>query len=150
LAALSLSHPTGHACRRCAQRGWASHPAVTCSLTQLSMWFCKAHATPLPTSDDHGNSLSRKAHWQRGSVEGQPRTNMAVLMGSQLPVGWHVQLHIIARIAMTSRDRTVAERSGCCPRRSWDTASEGQPGARLCANGMAHCRHPVFSAGMVL
>jgi len=28
LAALSLPHPTGHACRRCAQRGWASHPAV--------------------------------------------------------------------------------------------------------------------------
>ena len=40
-----------------------------------------------------------------------PRTNMAVLMGSQLPVGWHVQLRIIAIRAMTSRDRTVAEHS---------------------------------------
>ena len=75
------------------------------------MWFCKAHATPLPTSDDYGNSLSRKAHGPRGSVEGQPRANMAVLMGSQLLVGWHVQLPIRARIAMTSRDGTVAEHS---------------------------------------
>jgi hypothetical protein len=74
------------------------------------MGFCKAHATPIPTSDDHGNSLGRKAHWPRGSVEGQPRAHMAVLMGSQLPVGWHEQLRILARIAMTSRDGTVAER----------------------------------------
>ena len=109
LATLSLLHPTGHACRRCMQRGWAGHPAVACSLTQLSMGFCKVHATPLPTSDDHGNSLSSKAHWSRGSVEGQPRANMAVLMGSQLPVGWHAQLRIVARIALTSRDGTVAE-----------------------------------------
>jgi len=32
LAALSLPHPTGHACRRCTQRGWAGPPAVACSL----------------------------------------------------------------------------------------------------------------------
>src|SRR5215510_1139223 len=49
------------------------------------------------------------AHWSRGSVENQPRAHMAVLMGSQLPVDWHVQLRILARIALTSRDGTVAE-----------------------------------------
>jgi len=98
LAALSLPHPTGHACRGCAQRGWAGYPAVACSFTQLSMWLCKAHATPLPIPDDHSNSLSSKAHWPRSSTEGRPRANMAVLMGCQLPAGWHGSLRITARI----------------------------------------------------
>jgi len=61
---------------------------MACSLTPLSMEFCKAHATPLPTPDDYDNSLSIKAHWPRGSTEGPPRANMAMLMGSQLPDGW--------------------------------------------------------------
>ena len=34
---------------------------------------------------------------------------MAVLMGSQLPACWHVPLRLTARIAMASRDGTVAE-----------------------------------------
>ena len=87
LAALSLPHPTGHACRRCTQRGWAGPPAVACSFTPLPMGFCKAHATPLPTPDNHRNPLQRKAHGPRGSAEGRPRVHMAVLMGSQLPAG---------------------------------------------------------------
>ena len=60
---------------------------MACSLTQLSMWFCKAHATPLPTPDDHDNSLHRKAHWPHGSVEGRPRVNVAVLIGCQVSAG---------------------------------------------------------------
>ena len=79
--------------------------------TLLPRWFCKAHATCLSTPDDHSNLLSRKAHWPHVSVKGEPRANMAVLMGSQLLVGWHVQLRIIARIAMTSQDGTVAKHS---------------------------------------
>src|SRR5262245_28535239 len=98
------------------------------------MGCCKAHATPLPTPDAHGNSLSRKAHGPRGSVEGQPRAYMAVLMGSQLPVGWHVQLRIIARIATTSRDGTVAEHSLAVQqcRGWWRVAREGR---RVLGNG---------------
>ena len=111
LAALSLPHPTGHACRRCTQRGWAGPPAVACSLTQLPMGFCKAHATPLPTPDNYGNSLNRKVHGPRGSAEGRPRVNMAVLMGSQLPACWHVPPRLTACIAMATRDATVAEHS---------------------------------------
>ena len=85
--------------------------AVTCSLTQLSMWFCKAHATPLSTSDDHGNSLSRKAHGPHGSVEGRLRVNMAVLIGCQVSADWHARLRLTARIVTTSRDGTVAKHS---------------------------------------
>ena len=77
--------------------------------TPLPRWFCKAHATCLPTPDDHGNLLNRKAHVPRGSAEGRPRANMAVLMGSQLLVGWHVLLRLTAHIVMTSQDGTVAE-----------------------------------------
>ena len=72
--------------------------------TPLPRWFCKAHATCLPTPDDHGNLLNRKAHVPRGSAEGRPRANMAVLMGSQLLVGWHVLLRLTARIIMPPRD----------------------------------------------
>src|SRR6266481_4620939 len=47
-----------------------------------------------------------------------------------------------------------ASRGGWCPRRAWDTAREGQPGAlpgaRPCAGGVAHYRHPVIRAGIVL
>src|SRR5262249_10152342 len=96
--------------------------------TLLPRWFCKAHATCLPTPDDHGNLLSRKAHWPRGSVQGQPRANMAVLMGSQLLVGWHMQLRIIARIAMTSQDGTVVKH-GLVVRQCggwWRAAREGR------------------------
>ena len=84
--------------------------------TPLPRWFCKAHATCLPTPDDHGNLLNRKAHVPRGSAEGRPRANMAVLMGSQLLVGWHVLLRLTAHIVMTSQDGTVAEHGLAVPR----------------------------------
>ena len=77
---------------------------MACSLTQLPMGFCKAHATPLPTPDNHRSSLNRKAHGPRRSAEGRPRVNMAVLMGSQLPACWHVPLRLTARIVMPPRD----------------------------------------------
>ena len=75
------------------------------------MWFCKAHATPLSTSDDHGNSLSRKAHGPHGSVEGRLRVNMAVLIGCQVSADWHARLRLTARIVTTSRDGTVTKHS---------------------------------------
>jgi hypothetical protein len=115
---------------------------VACPLTQLSMGCCKAHATPLPPPDAHGNSLSRKAHRPRGSVEGQPRAYMAVLMGSQLPVGWHVQRRIRARIAMTSRDGTVAEHSLAVRqcRGLVEGGKRREKGARQWGAGHATCR----------
>jgi len=98
------------ACRRRVPRGWARHLRWRMpTLTPLPGWFCKAHATCLPTPDDHRSSLQRKAHGPRGSVEGRPRVNMAVLIGCQVSAGWHAPRCLTARIAMASRDGTVAE-----------------------------------------
>ena len=88
---------------RSSYRGVLLHAGATVIL-QGTCHSLRAH-------NDHRNLLSRKAHWPRGSVQGQPRANMAVLMGSQLLVGWHVPLRIIARIAMTSQDGTVVKHS---------------------------------------
>jgi hypothetical protein len=77
---------------------------VAYSLTQLPMGFCKAHATPLPTPDNHRSSLNRKAHGPRGSVEGRPRVNVAVLIGCQVLAGWHAPRRLTARIVMPPRD----------------------------------------------
>ena len=112
---------------------------MVCFLMQLSVWFRKAHATPLLTPDDHGNSLRRKAHWPCGSVEGQPHANLAVLMGSQLPVGWHVQLRIIAIRAMTSQDGTVAEHSLAARQcGGWSRAGTKRP-----TGGLFHFSHVI-------
>src|SRR5215471_14138696 len=82
----------------------AGPPAVACSLTQLPMGFCKAHATCLPTPDNHRSSLNRKAHGPRGSMEGRPRANHRRADG--LPVASLLTrpLCLTARIAMASWD----------------------------------------------
>ena len=60
---------------------------------------------PLPSpSPTIRNSLNIKAHWPRGSAEGRPRVNMAVLMGSQLPACWHAPRRLTTRIVMPPRD----------------------------------------------
>src|SRR6266568_9460271 len=104
-------HPGGaaaavRACRRRVQRGWASHLRWRApTLTQLPcMGSCKAHATRLPAPDDHRSSLHRKAHGPRGSVEGRPRVNVAVLIGCQVSAGWHAPRRLTARIVMPPRD----------------------------------------------
>jgi len=54
-------------------------------------------------------ALSEKDHRPRGSVEGRLQINMAVLIGCQVSADWHARLRLTARIAMASRDGTVAE-----------------------------------------
>jgi hypothetical protein len=73
------------------------------ALTQLP-WVCKTHATRLPAPDDPRSPLQRKAHGPRGSVEGRPRVNVAVLIGCQVSAGWHAPRRLTARIVMPPRD----------------------------------------------
>src|SRR5215475_6037473 len=111
--------------------------AVACaSLDAVAMESCKAHATCLPTPDEHCSSLQRKAHGPRGSVEGQLRVNVAVLIGCQVSAGWHVQLRIRVRSALTSRDGTMAEHRVVVQQCGgwWRAASEGR---RVLGNGEA-------------
>src|SRR5215468_11390912 len=117
-------HPGGaaaavRACRRRVRRGWASHLRWRAPTLAVAMESCKAHATCLPTPDEHRSSLQRKAHGPRGSVEGQLRVNMAVLIGCQMSADWHARLRLTARIVMASRDGTVA------PRTAWRCGSVG-------------------------
>src|SRR5262245_24528522 len=48
--------------------------------------------------------MHRKAHGPRGSVEGRPRVNVAVLIGCQVSAGWHAPRRLTARIVMPPRD----------------------------------------------
>src|SRR5215831_14463081 len=106
-------HPGGaaaavRACRRRVRRGWARHLRWHAPTFAVAMESCKAHATCLPTPDDHRSSLQRKAHGPRGSVEGRLRVHMAVLIGCQMAADWHARRRLIARIVTTSRgDGTV-------------------------------------------
>jgi len=85
---LGMTPPDGRTCRRRVQRGWASHLWWRVpTLTPLLRWFCKAHATCLPTPDNHRSSLHTKAHGPRGSVEDRRRVNIAVLIGCQVSAG---------------------------------------------------------------
>src|SRR5262245_40845078 len=134
-------HPGGaaaavRACRRRVRRGWASHLRWRAPTLAVAMESCKAHATCLPTPDDHRSSLQRKAHGPRGSVEGQLRVNVAVLIGCQVSAGWHVQLRIRVRSALTSRDGTMAEHRVVVQQCGgwWRAASEGR---RVLGNGEA-------------
>ena len=77
----------------------------------LPRGFCKAHATCLPTPDDHRSSLHRKAYGPRGNVEGGLRVNMAALIGCQVSTDWHARLRLTARLVTTSRGGTVAKHS---------------------------------------
>ncbi len=95
---------------RAARLGKSS--AVACAyLDAVAMESCKAHATCLPTPDDPRSSLQRKAHGPRGSVEGRPRVNVAVLIGCQMSADEHAQRRLTARIVTTSRDGTVTKHS---------------------------------------
>src|SRR5215831_3473298 len=73
-------------------------------LDAVAMESCKAHATCLPTPDDHRSSLQRKAHGPRGSVEGRLRVHRAVLIGCQVAAGWHAPRRLTARSVMPPRD----------------------------------------------
>jgi hypothetical protein len=96
--------PPGRACGRRVQCDWASHPAVACAcLDAVVMGFCKAHATCLPAPDDHRSSLQRKAYGPRGSIEGRPRVNVAVLIGCQVVAHGHGSRRLPARIVMPPR-----------------------------------------------
>src|SRR5262245_29188156 len=124
--------PTGRAYRRRVQRGGARHLGLPVpTVTPWPGWFCKAHATCLPTRDDHRSALQRKAHGPRGGVEGRLRVHMAVLIGCQMSADWHARLRLTALIIMTSRDGTVAKHSLAVRqcRGWWRAAREGR---RLC------------------
>ena len=94
------------ACRRRVRRGWASHLRwrAPTYLDAVAMESCKAHATCLPTPDEHRSSLQRKAHGPRGSVEGRLRVHRAVLIGCQVAAGWHAPRRLTARSVMPPRD----------------------------------------------
>jgi len=100
------------------------------------MESCKAHATCLPTPDEHRSSLQRKAHGPRGSVEGRLRVHRAVLIGCQMSAGWHARLRLTARIVMPPRDGTMAEHRVVVQQCGgwWRAASEGR---RVLGNGEA-------------
>src|SRR5215831_11071938 len=102
-------HPGGaaaavRACRRRVRRGWARHLRWHAPTFAVAMESCKAHATCLPTPDDHRSSLQRKAHGPRGSVEGRLRVHRAVLIGCQVAAGWHAPRRLTARSVMPPRD----------------------------------------------
>ena len=62
--------------------------------------------------------------------------NVAVLIGCQVSAGWHVQLRIRVRSALTSRDGTMAEHRVVVQQCGgwWRAASEGR---RVLGNGEA-------------
>ncbi len=134
---LGMTPPDGRTCRRSVRRGWARHLRWRVpTLTPLPGWFCKAHATCLPTPDDHRSSLHRKAHGLRGSVEGRLRVNMAMLIGCQMSADWHARLRIRVRSALTSWDGTMAEHRVVVQQCGgwWKAAREG---GRVLGNGEA-------------